>query len=301
MVESLLPIPSVSMWHGKAGCGKTNLLMDLCISIALGEPWLDCAEGRSYRPFATIPGATAILNYDTPTWLMHERINAFLASRNAPMTTPFSYWSFPPTLDASNEQQMNAFSNIIKSHGLRFLVVDNLQQVRGKVEENSAEMGQVLRTWRVMTERLGISIALIHHERKEGGFRGSTSIGDLVDSSFCVSKGEKEGEIQVKPGKERFAPVKPFACQAVFDNDQTTRQIKGARIYRVDSTYIGRAEKIKERLLDEIRKNPGITKTSLGAAGLGARREILYGLIDQLMLDGTLTIAPNTRGGLQYV
>jgi hypothetical protein len=238
--------------------------MDLAISVALGRPWLCPFEASPASAFPVEQSPVVWLNVDTPTETLDERFAAIARAYRVEMDIPLRYYSFPsPGLIATNSAAMSALRTRLTNFQARLLIVDCLQQVRGDIEENSSEMGLVILPFRELAEHCGCSVILIHHINKAGGFRGSTSIENLVDLLLCVERDGHSPDISIIPGKVRHEDIRPFSASFIYQHKPDTTELLSAQFAGLKPTRLDESIEVKEAIIEILTHKPSLNLTQI--------------------------------------
>lgn len=257
--------PAVWTLVGASGSHKTNLLMDMCVSTAIGGGWLPGLPNQNVQPIPTRKTPVIWVNEDTGTDTCLERLAAFARARGIQANDDFPYnlYSYQsPALDASNAKAIAALKDRILFYGAGVVPIDNLQLITGGADENSAtEMGPIMRNIKRLAEETNCIIVLIHHVNKGGAYRGSTSIDNLIDGSLIVEREEHSNTITVKQGKCRGAEVAPFSAMFTYEHKPGTKELLTARFYGVPADGGMGADELQEEILRWLVLNPGFSKT----------------------------------------
>ena len=92
-------------------------------------------------------------------------------------------------------------------------------------------MAQVILAFRKISEATGCAIILIHHCNRNGGFRGSSAIENMVDSTFTVERVAGSDEVVMKPGKMRNAQMPRLKAKLWFTHKSGSQDLAWARFY----------------------------------------------------------------------
>ena len=156
---------------------KSWLAMDICLSIATGDPVL----GRE-----TIQGTALYLCLEDN----YQRVQDRLFQMNAEPIENLHFAVASDKIGAGLEEQIETFK---KEHDdLKIVVVDVMQMVRRNVESSYGTDYAELIALKQLAYRLGITILLIHHTRKckdNDPFNlisGSTGISGSADGSYVL-------------------------------------------------------------------------------------------------------------------
>lgn len=262
----LFPIPSVCMIVGDAGSHKTNLCIEWLICAASGEQTLvaepSCHSG--YVSFRTRQTPSLYLNFDMPTDDLKDRFAAFIRGRRLHSTEfPFYFYSYPyPHLDPTDENAMIALGDRLLHRKIQFLIIDNLQLIRGALDENSSEMGAIIMAFKRMAERCRAVVGFIHHNKKDGDYRGSSALIDLVDYSLKIVRSEDDRKkVMISPGKERGAPIERFAAEFTFEHKPGTKELEEARFWSIPAKMDGAM--LEEMILEVVQHNAHIASSKL--------------------------------------
>ena len=188
LVQGLLPLPSLAIVYGAPGTLKSFLLLDLVMCVAAGQKvrgWL-CPLGSSQgMPRMIQQASTLWVDFDNGPRRMHERAAAIGRAYDLPADIPFHYVSMPnPWLDASKPLGLDPLRSAIEQFEAKMIVIDNLLLVKGKLEENSADMGIVMAHLRQLTEEYSCVVVPIHHQRKDQGGAPGVIAGKFTVSVF---------------------------------------------------------------------------------------------------------------------
>ena len=294
IAKPLMGIPSVGAAAGHSGHHKTNVFIDLAACVADGPPWLTSAPTLMMRPFETTQAPVVWYNTDCTTRTADDRFEAAGRAHGLPPDAPIYYFSFPsPPLDATNLASMAALADRIQYLGARLLVVDNLQVTKGSANENdSREMGPVVTAYRWLSERVGCAVLLIHHLNKQGGYRGSSAIENLVDYMPFVEREPLSNDVVVRAGKCRDAPIEPFAARYEYTHKPDSTELQTAKFTRIPVQGHTGDGAIAQGILDVIDAHPGEGRTEVVArvqgALEGAGRNRVRAVLDSLMNRGQI-------------
>jgi len=309
VVAGLFPLPSLSIVYGPPGCFKTMLLADLAACVAAGLPWLGplpLKSGDTGR--ATIPAPALWLDFDNGVRTMHERIEAVARARDLPEATPLYYVSMPsPWLDASSWENTAELAQRAQALDARLIIIDNLRDVAGGVDENAAEMGDVMSNFRRLSEETGAAVILIHHQRKASGIssrsgdtlRGHSSIEAALDLALLVEREEQAETIQIKASKVRGADVLPFGALFTYEWREGTTDLATVRFYGLDVEDLTSDAAIRRAVLETVGSSPGANKGAIVKEVKGSLPDVGINRIrlqvDRLAIEGQIIPDPGKR------
>ena len=219
-VEELLSLPpkeyilypvlkpgTYNLIYGASGVAKTWFALNLALALSQGKSPFPSWEFRGKpQPVLYFAGEMDESDYG-------ERISALL---NAHPNVNFHL--IREDLDLSLEGDQSRVLNEIMEHKAKVVFFDNLVTLAA----NGHMEGQFSKIWSFFQKlkRMQVSIELIHHENREGSFKGTAKIDQLADQSihlFGTGNSEKI-ELLVKAEKIRnTARSEQPAFRTTFD------------------------------------------------------------------------------------
>jgi hypothetical protein len=272
IVDGLFSLPSVSIIYGIPGSMKSLIMMDLAACVAGGKKWLqkpDGAEGMQVKQCPVI-----WCDFDMGVYDTEERMAAIGKAYDLPTDTPIYYVAMPePWLDATNYESKSFIQLrlLAAETGAKFIVVDNLSVISGAADENSAEMKNVLSSFRRLAEMGNISVVLIHHPRKAKGYTGNTgdslrghsSILAALNVALEIRREPYAETISLVPQKSRGSDIAPFGAVFSYEHKSGNNDLKKARFFAYDLPDVTSNFAIGEAILAVLTDAPGTNKTNL--------------------------------------
>ena len=190
IVESILP-QGLSILAAPAKYGKSWFVLDLCLSVAAGEPLLG---------FASEKCGTLYLALEDSLRRLKSRMNAILKGREAPWD--FDYQIRAPTLDNGLIDMLEAYIATHPTLGL--IVVDMLQKVRSQSRQHStiyaAEYADMT-LLKALADKHNIAILVLHHNRKMTDasdpfnmISGTMALMATADTSLVFTREQRKDE-----------------------------------------------------------------------------------------------------------
>ena len=183
IVEHLL-YPGLYILAGAPKIGKSWLALDLCLSVAEGEPFL---KHETHR------GQVLYLALEDNLLRLQNRLYEFTEEP----AKGLQFSTLAKTIGSGLEQQLEDAKRRLPD--LRLIVIDTLQKVRRTVDVKYGSDYSELGALKSVADRLGIAILLIHHTRKEHDsdpfnmISGTTGLNGCADGSFVLTR-EKRSE-----------------------------------------------------------------------------------------------------------
>ena len=282
IVEGILQPRSLSIWYGSPGSLKSNLLLDLCFSVAMGRPWLPDLPGAGpRRGFAVKPSPALWIDSDNGVEVLTERLAAFARGYQAPEDTPIYWLTFPnPPIAAA--KGLPGLTDYALSVRAGVIVIDNLLRVAGVRDENSSEIDAAMLSLRKLAEVSGAAVCLIHHKRKDSlgregdSLRGHSSIEGGVDSALLIKREDGSSAVIVKPTKSRRKPPETFGALWTFELADDGQSLHEARFWRSDpkDPEAEASAEVRRRILEALKNGP-INQGELAAVVGGAKARVI--------------------------
>jgi hypothetical protein len=181
-VQTLLP-QGVTILGGAPKVGKSWLVLDLCVSVAKGEPIWN---------LPTTKGTTLYLCLEDTERRVQERLLSI--TDDVPANAFFAVAA--KTLAEGLAEQIKQF--VLEHPDTALVAIDTLQIVRGSETDVSyANDYQEIRQMKALADELGIALLLVHHLRKQGDsdplnkLSGTTGISGAVDAVFVLDKSRR--------------------------------------------------------------------------------------------------------------
>jgi len=198
IIDGLLPVHGVAVFHGMPGSFKTQLVLDAASCVAAGSEWLPQlpnSDGDGHT-FATRQTAVCWLNFDMADEDIHERAAAVSRTRPLPAGAVFDVVSLPtPWLDMSKAPIAVQLSAWIKSKGYGLVVIDNFSNIKGAAKLIDETIADVMLNVRRLSKDAGCAVWLIHHETKSTlgktpfeKMYGGVHIAAAVEAAFSVTR-----------------------------------------------------------------------------------------------------------------
>lgn len=205
-VEGLLTSTSLSVIYGEPGCGKTFFLLDLCLHVALGNPWF----GRD------VSGGVVVYVCLEGWYGLRNRITAFrnqygLSGTNVPfavVTSPISM--LDPAADVPRLiETVKACGEIIGAP-VRLVAIDTLSRALAGGDENSPEdMGALVMNASKIIAASKAHVCFVHHSGKDKsrGARGHNLLRGAVDTEIEIVRDEGSRVSTAKVRKQKDLDV----------------------------------------------------------------------------------------------
>lgn len=298
LVKGLIPEASLNIVYSPPGELKSMLLADMAVNVANGTPWLPEKGPESGHRFGTQKASVLWVDVDNGKRRTADRFEALANGNNVPATADLKYISCPdPHPDFNNPGFVKKLGKLVGTNKVEMLFLDNLSQMSGGVDENSAEMSQVMRNLRWLCEKYGCAVIVIHHSRKGSvqgsrkgdSLRGHSSIEGSLDFAFCI---ERKGDtVTIQSTKDRGCKVEPFYATLEYTHQQGTNELETA-CFKYSGSKKGDADaRIDAAIREHLEENEVCKKTALVnacAAPTGVGKKSVTDRIEYLLAQGVL-------------
>jgi hypothetical protein len=208
--------------------GKSMAALDLLISLSSGKPWLGRTIGRRIR--------TAYVSREDSPVLTKTRLSGLINGKS--LGVDLTDWMWINTreqlgsFDVDNDEHLLNMAHDLKERGVEFTVLDVLNRLHSRSENDNTEMVQVVERISQMGRYAGCAIGLIHHVSKENGtsgrfftrIRGASAIHGWTEWSVGLSLANattKEGALirRAEFETKAAAPCEPVSFTIDFKGD----------------------------------------------------------------------------------
>lgn len=175
LVAGIIPRGTVMLLAAQGGQGKSTLLYNWALSIALGRPW---SNRRCYQ------GKSLIIQSDEPLVDTTEKL-AVIGYADAGLNPgDISFWE---NWRFTHIRQLEDF---IRKHKPVFVVIDSLTSCLSgmNVDLTKSSSGDVIYGLRDLANDYQCSIVILHHLNKSGGLRDSSAFVDNVSEVVKLTR-----------------------------------------------------------------------------------------------------------------
>lgn len=214
LIEHVLPKEGVAALFGPTGCGKSFLVLDMCVAIAAGKSdWFGQRVTAAPVLYCALEGERGI----------GKRLKAWATHHGQHLPTALRFVTQP--LDLRNACDVDDLATAILAvgGGSGLLVIDTLNRAAPGADENaSADMGELIEACQELRRRIGGTVMLVHHTGKDGtkGLRGHSSLHAALDAAIEVSRSEGRRDWTVVKSKDDMdGERQAFALRVVMLGD----------------------------------------------------------------------------------
>ena len=177
LIAGIVPLGSVMLLAAAGGTGKTTLLYNWALHVALGQPW----SGRR-----CIKGKCLLISADEPLVDTAEKLSVIGYKDAGLQQGDISFWE---TWRFANMKQLEDY---IRKERPSLVMIDSLTACLSgmNVDLAKSSAGDAIYDLRDMANKYNCSIAITHHLNKSGGLRDSTSFVDNVSEVVKLTRSE---------------------------------------------------------------------------------------------------------------
>lgn len=236
IVESIFEEATLNMLYGPPGSFKSFVAADLTACIAGNKPWLKPDDDSSGCFFKVSHVKAMWIDFDNGTSRTLERFGVLGQTHDINPKSPLAIYSLPtPPLNAGDAKMMEQLNELITRNGVEFVVIDNLGNISGGADENSAAMIPIMDRLRRLTQDTRATILLIHHSRKSNGnnsvragdaLRGFSGIEAALDTALKISREENSFVVRLTSTKSRGAEIPHITAKFVHELSQNGKLVR---------------------------------------------------------------------------
>ena len=177
LIAGILPLGSVMLLAASGGTGKSTLIYNWALNIALGQPWSKrrCRKGKSL-----------IIQSDEPLVDTSEKLGVIGYAESGLEPGDIEFW------EIWRFAHMTQLENHVRKHKPSFIAIDSLTACLAGMDVDlvRSNAGDVLYGLRDIANKYNCSIVILHHLNKSGGLRDSTSFVDNVSEVVKLTRPE---------------------------------------------------------------------------------------------------------------
>ena len=177
LIAGILPLGSVMLLAASGGTGKSTLIYNWSLNIALGESWSNrrCKRGKSL-----------IIQSDEPLVDTSEKLGVIGFQDAGLEEGDIEFW------ETWRFGHMKQLEDYVRKHRPVFIAIDSLTACLAGMDVDlvRSNAGDVLYGLRDIANQYNCSIVILHHLNKSGGLRDSTSFVDNVSEVVKLTRQE---------------------------------------------------------------------------------------------------------------
>lgn len=284
-VDQLIPFEGITIISGAPGVFKTWLTLEMALDIAQGKSFLE--------QFPCQSGSILIIDEESHQRILQERLRLLGAVSKS---LPIHFLSQSEFMVSDSEKLMDVI-DLCKRLSVDTVFIDSLVRIHRSNENDAVEMAGVFRALRKLCG-VGITVILIHHERKESAsnrssgqnrMRGSSDISASIDSHIAISrtKEDKYRLVLEQPKNRQSQEIEAFEVQVRSDENEMRFEHLG-----VSHGCKWKIDEAKEAIIQILQEHSGglskgeIAKQLKETIGIGSTS--VYASLKALVQEGTV-------------
>lgn len=180
-VKGLFPTVGLGTIYGPSQSGKSFVVLDLAINLALGQRWFGLRTLACNVIYVMLEGEAGLQNR-LKAWEMHS--NSSMPDNFHAIAQPFSFTNVQDIADLAEKVPKGAV-----------IIIDTLNRAAQGMDENSSrDMGDILKGMKDLQSLTQGLVLFVHHTGKDEarGMRGHSSLYAALDGAIEVQrKGER--------------------------------------------------------------------------------------------------------------
>ena len=289
ILGNLLREGSLGMVHGRAGAGKTFLMLALAISAAYGVPFLGW-DVPAPVPVFYVDGEMTAPDLQSRAaaltrWVV-ETINHPWEELH--VVTPDFQPHGIPKIDSQAGRQV--LLDAVKTTGARLVFLDNLSCLTNPEDDNQSSSWSTVQELLLALRRSGIATIVGHHSGKNGEQRGTSRRADILDLVIKLTPNspiEADGRTRVQVEFEKARHLRAEEKEtftAILEPHPL-----GGLVWSRSGSAPNVSDRIREMLLAGM--SPAEVSTELATA-----RSFVYRVRNQLIEAGDITRGAKSSG-----
>jgi hypothetical protein len=177
LIAGIMPLGSVMLLAASGGTGKSTLIYNWALNIALGQSW----SGRR-----CMKGKSLIIQSDEPLVDTSEKLGVIGFQEAGLEEGEIAFW------ESWRFGHMKQLEEYVRRHRPLFVAIDSLTACLAGMDVDlvKSSAGDVIYGLRDIANKYKCSICILHHLNKSGGLRDSTSFVDNVSEVVKLTRPE---------------------------------------------------------------------------------------------------------------
>ncbi len=198
VVDKLIPSEGITIISAPPKMFKSWIALHIALCVAQGE--------SVFGMYPCSKSSVLIVDEENHLRYIHERLKKLQTVPNLPI-----FFASQKNFSLTNEEHMEMLLDHCKKESIGVVVLDSLVRLHDADENNAVEMSAVFGCAKSLCVA-GITVIILHHERKESLYgnstaasrmRGSSDISASVDSHLSIRKTKDKNRIIIEPAQLR--------------------------------------------------------------------------------------------------
>lgn len=270
LVSGFIPCGTVAGLSGDGGTFKTYTMLDLAVCISTGKDWI----GRKVKKSPVL-----IIDEESGHNRLLFRLQQTMKGHGlTPKDKPEIYFYSKNGFNADNAEHLNILKGALLATKAGLVVMDSLAAITPDNDENNSKaMRKPLDTLQTVAQEFNTTIGIIHHNNKNGNYRGATGIRDSVEYHFTVTRSDRIITIKADKSRDYEETDLQLSLTATFESDT----------FKLVSSNLTADTDLQNRIIEAVKDNPEVSKNGLYELVKGNRKQCLA-VIDAMVTTGII-------------
>lgn len=259
LVEKLVPESGLVLLSAAPACFKTWLALEIGLCVANGQ--------TLFGIFRTVKSNVLICDEESGDRMLQDRFKKLGAKvLENPWDEKQIYYLSRVGRQVDDKYIEELLAECTENN-IKLVIFDSLVRFHSARENDSVEMAKILNLFKTLNDN-GIATLILHHNRKMSSNGGAGGGGEMVRGSSDIlascdvhlSITRKERKVTISQTKNRYMEeIKPFSVQLRALNEKRSQ----FEYLGEDNDKENQMIELKEIVLQEIAKSPGVNKSQL--------------------------------------
>ncbi len=284
LVQDLIVDQSIIAAVGRWKTTKSYGLLDLCISIATGEP----AFGKYEIPQ---PGTVIFVNEESGRAALRRRLDSLCRGRaiNPERLRGTLLLGANTQIKLDSSHWQNELIELGRVYQPRLFVFDPLARMKASTREENAQtdMAPLIEFLRLLRHETGSAVSFVHHTGHQGEqMRGSSDLESMWETRLTWKRDGQSPTVTIASEHREAEAAEPVTYQIRFDSETRTMRLAGVENDGTPS--------LGDRLMVEIvaHQDTGLTTDEVRAL-VNVRRSDVVRTLEMLEVAGTVHRGPS--------
>lgn len=179
-----LPKQGLALIHAAAGTGKTFFTLNVAYAIAGGGNFLKFKAPKP-KKILYVDGEMSYIDIYNRVMDMIRQQGDIDFRNNWLIYNPEKSNNIVPKICTPEGQSF--YNDKIKEYGIDVLILDNLATL-SLIDTSNTKEWAIIQNWFIHLRSQGTSVILIHHEGKNGTYRGTSNMTDCMNTVIRLSE-----------------------------------------------------------------------------------------------------------------
>lgn len=270
LVDSFLPCNSVAVLSGDGGTFKTYTMLDIAVCVSTGKSWI----GRKVKKSPVL-----IIDEESGHDRLLSRLQETMKGHGlTPKDKPEIYFYTKNGFNAANTDHLSTLKGALLATKAGLVIMDSLAVITPDNDENSTKaMRKPLDALQTIAQESKTTIGIIHHNNRNGNYRGASGIRDSIEYLFSVTRSDRIITIKADKSRDYDEKELQLSLTATFENNT----------FRLVSSNLTADTDLQNRIIEAIKDNPGMSKNKIHSS-VGGNKQQCFNTIEAMERNGIL-------------